>query len=353
LKVDRREGTPMSKVLPTSHPKAASLLAWILLLGSPVAVCFGSSAEASWREAVRQADALQLRGEYAAAEAVLLPVLRNREQLQLKDTTLAQVLNTAGGLYAELGRLDEAEHYWRGGLSLWSGSSDSSHVIWPRIANNLVALYTHAQQTARGEKLANRLLNDRREILEKHPSEWAELLHNVGSIHFLRGDLKMAESFYRRALQAHDSHFDLKHPKRLFLLVSLASVLTGTGRSGEARRCLEEALQIGEAHFGATHRYLARGLIALAAAHRLNRDLPEAERAVLRAITIIHTDLGPEHPLLIDAWSEYARVVKLSGRKNDAKAAEKQARAIQDREKQLRSSTGPVDVSELTGFRPK
>ncbi len=109
-------------------------------------------------------------------------------------------------------------------------------------------------------------------------SELATALHNVGELYRIRGDLAAAESYFWRALPVWAASVGAMDPRMAISLSSLASVFETRKEYTKALPLVEQALKIREKAFGVDHPLLVPGLEQYAALLRLLYRTEEAER---------------------------------------------------------------------------
>ena len=109
-------------------------------------------------------------------------------------------------------------------------------------------------------------------------SELAVALHDVGELYRTRGDLAAAEPYFWRALPAWADSVGAMDPRMAMSLSSLALVFETRKEYAKALPLVEQALKIREEAFGVDHPLLVPSLEQYAGLLRLVNRIEEAER---------------------------------------------------------------------------
>jgi serine/threonine protein kinase/tetratricopeptide (TPR) repeat protein len=124
----------------------------------------------------------------------------------------------------------------------------------------------------------------------------AELLNNIGNVHFARGAYSEAEKLYEQALAIRAQALGSAHPRVAGTLNNLAGVHNVQGRHAEARELYQRALAIWEQSLGPSHPGVAATLNNLGNVHRAEGSHRQAQRLHERALAILERTFGVEHP---------------------------------------------------------
>ena len=116
--------------------------------------------------------------------------------------------------------------------------------------------------------------------------ELAVALHEVGELYRVRGDLAAAEPYFWRALPVWAASVGATDPRMAMSLSSLALVFENRREYTKALPLVEQALKIREAAFGADHPRLVPSLAQYAGLLRLVNRIEEAGRIEARRARI-------------------------------------------------------------------
>jgi tetratricopeptide (TPR) repeat protein len=305
-----------------------------VLVGCGLA-CAGEKSWEQWLEGVQQH---QRDGNLAQAEADLLRALGETAAFPPGDVRRAVTLYNLGSVYQDLGSLAKAEKSYQQSLSAWEAAAGADHPSLSRPLSGLVALYMENGQYAKAERLHRRYA-----ALPATP----QLLHTLAALYHARRKYPQAESLYRQALANAEKPFGQDVAQ---LLNNLALLYAKTGRRPEAGATFERAVAIAEKALGPGHPNVARALSNWAAFACSQRLYADAEPLFQRALATAEQALGPENPLVGRILAEYALLLRKTKRKAEAAALDGRARAI--RESSAYEALGRYTVSATDLLQP-
>ncbi len=220
-------------------------------------------------------------GEYTAARATALDAFWAAESVG-DDRRKLESLTSLVEINGELARLDEALEWGAGGQAIVArvGASSLAH---------------------------------------------AELLTNIGYVHWHMQDYDAARSYHERALALYRRLLgpdDIRVTRPLF---HLGRVFHRLGDFDESRRLQERALAISEAALGPEHPRNADFLNNLGNVAWDERRFEDARAIFERNIDIYERAFGPEHPALAGAVSNLGDVLSSMGRHEQALASYERA----------------------------
>ncbi len=111
-----------------------------------------------------------------------------------------------------------------------------------------------------------------------------------------RGQFRVAEPLFRRALAIAERSYGPHHPTVAIDLNNLAQLLKATNRLDQAEPLYRRALLIAEHSYGPDHPEVARYLNNLAQLLQATNRLDQAEPLIRRALLIDEHSYGPDHP---------------------------------------------------------
>jgi tetratricopeptide (TPR) repeat protein len=154
-------------------------------------------------------------------------------------------LTELGGLYGELGELNQATRLLKRSMDLWE-RQPSTDVGAVRAENTLAALLLEAQDFRSAQKLAERTLTARRELLDLFPVEKAHALHNLGTAYYFGGRYEEAGSIFRESLALLTQQGSKNGLEYMKVGAILAEILIRTGQPEEALDYARASREMGE-----------------------------------------------------------------------------------------------------------
>ena len=261
------------------------------------AAAFGEEHPATATARANLAGMLALRGEAAAAAALLeraRSVFEAAYEARHQDT--ANLRNRLGEIYESQGRLDEAEAEYLGALAAWAEPSTSRGLALADLGR---------LKGVKGEfAAAEAVLREAVEILESAPqdaaAQFAEALDSYGSVLRALDRLDQAEPMLRRALALREQALGAAHADVALTLVGLAGVLHLRGDLRAAEPLYERALRIQEQALGPDHPDVGETLYNLAHLAMGLGDVEEARKSLERSGEILANAYGPDDPFVIE-----------------------------------------------------
>jgi serine/threonine-protein kinase len=249
-------------------------------------------------ELFRASDPRQAHGKVPDARELLQ---RGTERLgrELKDQPLlrAQLLDTLGGIYTELGLYDEARPLLKEALALRQRLLGRDHL---QVAETLARLGNVARLSGQADPVP--LLRRALLIREAHPGagspDVADLLNVLGTALAAQGRSAEAESLLRRCLALREERWGARDVRVAQVLHNLSGLAWQSGRLDEAQQLLRRALAIREAALPADDQDLAGSREALALVLLWQRDTDEAVRLLKQVAAAREKVYGPNHPEL-------------------------------------------------------
>jgi len=122
------------------------------------------------------------RRQYAASENFLRAALQQAETFGPNDLRLATTLNDLGLLYRALGKLQEAESFYRRSLAIREKKLGPSDLQVTTSLNNLAGVLTAENRYAAAEQMYRRALVIRQTKLGKDNPQVATVLNNLAAM---------------------------------------------------------------------------------------------------------------------------------------------------------------------------
>jgi tetratricopeptide (TPR) repeat protein/transcriptional regulator with XRE-family HTH domain len=265
-------------------------------------------------------------GKYDQAMPLMQRVLTIREQvLEPNYPDIATSFNTLGVIYAYQGKYEQAEVYLGRSLAIREQVLGPNH---PDVADCLVNLsipYRNHGKYHQAEVLLQRALSIFGQELGNRPME-ATTLNHLAKLYCRWGKYEQAEPLYLRALSIYEQILGPGHPHVGACLNGLGSVYSAQGRYEQAEPILQRALTIREKTLGPDHPSVAEVLHNLATLYYLQDKYTDAEPFYQRAVIIREQSLGPGHPDLATTLAGYAKLLRRTGREDNAAALEGRAK---------------------------
>jgi len=268
-------------------------------------------------------------GDYATARRQRERVLAIYEKVQGPGgRSVGTFLNNLGNLLQTMGEYSAARPILERALAVLEATRGPDHPRVALVLNNLGELEENTGDLAQARALyARALAIDERQAGTDH-ADTARDLNNLAVVLRRLGRTAEARPLYERALAILENSLGPGHPSVAVLLANLCRMLTETGdleAAGDA--CRRAAATLLEPDSGtATQR--ARVLETMSEL-ALARGAPaEAAAMADRAVVLLESDLGPDHPLIARALLDEAGALARAGRRDEALAASLRAEAI-------------------------
>jgi tetratricopeptide (TPR) repeat protein len=183
------------------------------------------------------------QGKLAEAEAMYTRALQGKEEaLGLKHTSTLDTVNNLGNLYKDQGKLAEAEAMYTRALQGYEALGPK-HTSTLDTVNNLGNLYKDQGKLAEAEATYTRALQGYEEALGLKHTSTLDTVNNLGNLYANQGKLAEAEAMYTRALQGKEEALGPKHTSTLNTVNNLGSLYADQGKLAEAEAMYNRALQ--------------------------------------------------------------------------------------------------------------
>jgi tetratricopeptide (TPR) repeat protein len=213
------------------------------------------------------------------------------------DTSLryAVSLRYIGNSHETLGNTDSTIYYWTKSVVLF----EKHHPKIPdyiSIINNLGILYSELGDYKVAEPYFKQALEIRKKTLgDEHP-DVASSLNNLGVLCSNIGDYQSAESFYKQSLAIKKKVFGEKHPDLVLSLDNLGQLFSDIGDYKSAEPYYKQSLAILKNILGVKHTDYGGGLMRLGILYYNMGDYQVAEPYFKQTLEIYKQNLGEEHP---------------------------------------------------------
>ena len=230
---------------------------------------------------IRRADLLRARGDKAAADATLQPVVDwlRTHQPDSRETLLA--VNLLAGIRHERGDVDGAEPLYRSAIAGFQARGEHKNLDYLTAQNNLVMVLNSRGRREEMVPVLEQLAATCREALGPQHPQTIGTLSNLGGLRYMLGDFTAARDTFRDALAAFPKDTD-EHDRVLqAVLANLAKLEMETGDLTAALPHGERVLATRRKLLGDDHELTLQTAIMVADVHRRDGRLAAA-LAILR-----------------------------------------------------------------------
>ena len=222
----------------------------------------------------------------------------------------AQLMQTIGEVYRQLGIYEPAEMLLSRSLATWTAATGEDNLD---VAENLADL--SSVQHARGRydearATLERSLSIRRRILGNEAPQVASALNNLANLSLAEGDYAEARRLLAEVLVVREAVLGPDHREVASTMNSLGAVHYRTGDYRAAIGAWERALAIREKELGEDHPLVAMSLNNLAIAHKEIAEYDAARPLLERTVALQEKILGPDHPDLAAALNNLAELLR-------------------------------------------
>jgi tetratricopeptide (TPR) repeat protein len=225
------------------------------------------------------------QGKLGEAEQMYERALRGREEALGPNHTLTlNTVNNLGNLYANQGKLGEAEQMYERGLREREEALGPNHTLTLNTVNNLGNLYADQGKLGEAEQMYKRALRGREEALGPTHTLTLDSIHCLGNLYAQQGKLSEAEQMYERAMRGYEEALGPNHTSTLNTVNNLGNLRKYQGELGEAEQMYERALRGYEEALGPSHMSTLRTANNLGNLYAQQGKLSEAEHMYNRAL---------------------------------------------------------------------
>ncbi|KAI6085949.1 hypothetical protein F4821DRAFT_141851 [Hypoxylon rubiginosum] len=153
------------------------------------------------------------------------------------------VYGSLGNLYADQGRLGDAEATYKRALEGYEKVLGPDHISTLDIVNNLGNLYTDQGRLENAETMYKRALEGYEKVLGPDHISTLDIINNLGNLYTNQGRLGDAEAMYKRALEGYEKAWGPDHTSTLGTVNNLGVLYAKQGRLGDAEAMYKQALE--------------------------------------------------------------------------------------------------------------
>ncbi|EMD96375.1 hypothetical protein COCHEDRAFT_1167485 [Bipolaris maydis C5] len=234
--------------------------------------------------------------------------------------TILYAIHLLGDLYADQGKLGEAEQMYQRALRGYEEALGPSHTHTSTLdtVNNLGNLYADQGKLGEAEQMYQRALRGREEALGPSHTSTLDTVNNLGALYADQGKLGEAEQMYQRALRGREEALGPSHTSTLAMVNNLGLLYADQGRLGEAEQMYQRALRGKEEALGPTHTSTLDTVNNLGNLYADQGKLGEAEQMYQRALRGREEALGPTHTSTLDTVNNLGALYADQGKLGEA-----------------------------------
>jgi serine/threonine-protein kinase len=252
-------------------------------------------------------------GDYDRAAKQLQQALQLRRAL-LPDghALIADNLANLAGVKHRQGYVQEAESLYRQALDVTERVRGAQHPQVATVMNLLARTLMEQNRSDEAEPLLQKALVIRRAALGPRHESVAMSLSDLGGLYDVRGDTKIAEGYYRQALEL----LPPDHAWRGVMLNNLGRARESEGAAREAEQLYLEAIELNRRHFGAEHDAVGATYQRLGTLlYHMGRKA-ESEAPLREALRIFQKQqLSPTHPRIKEVTAYLEKIAADSARR--------------------------------------
>ncbi|KAK2612718.1 hypothetical protein QQS21_001335 [Conoideocrella luteorostrata] len=261
--------------------------------------------------------------------------------IQGSDKDLDWVFHNLGILYAEQGKLQEAEEMYARALQEKEKTWGPDHTSSLETVHSLGCLYAYQGKLQEAEEMFVPTLQGKEKVWGPDHTSSLATVHSLGRLYAKQGKLQEAKEMYARALQGNEKAWGPDHTSTLSTVNSLGRLYVKQGKLQEAEEMYARALQGNKKAWGPDHTSTLATVHNLGYLYAKQRKLQEAEEMYARALQGNKKAWGPDHTLTLDTVYSLGCLYADQGKLQEAE--EMYARALQGNEK----AWGPDHTSTL------
>ena len=250
-------------------------------------------------------------------------ISRRTDEVDFDETEKKEIvlhaIHLLGYLYADQAKLAEAEKMYERALRGREEVLGIRHALTLATVNNLGALYADKGKVAEAENMYERALRGCEDALGARHTLTLAVVHNLGLLYALhQAKLAEAEKMYERALRGCEEVLGVRHTSTLQTVHSLGTLYAKQGKLTEAEKMYERVLKghedaIGLENMG-TYRPALYTIWYRGNLYVKQGELTQAREAYSRALTGFQTLLGPSSDECQEAMAELESLDLLLGK---------------------------------------
>ena len=260
------------------------------------------------------------QGKMVEAEKMYQRALEGKEKAWgLEHTSTLNTINNLGNLYAKQGKMVEAEKMYQRALEGFEKAWGPEHTSTLDTVDNLGILYKKQGKMAEAEKMYQRALEGREKALGSEHTSTLNTINNLGNLYAKQGKMVEAEKMYQRALEGFEKAWGPEHTSTLSTVGNLGNLYMRQGKMVEAEKMYQRALEGKEKAWGLEHTSTLDTVNNLGNLYANQGKMVEAEKMYQRALEGKEKAWGPEHTSTLSTVGNLGNLYMRQGKMIEAK----------------------------------
>jgi tetratricopeptide (TPR) repeat protein len=299
-----------------------------------------------WAAWMEKGNALRHAGNLTEAVTAFQEAIKILEPSQSDLLPLASALNSIATAYDDMGRLLEAEKYYRRALDVAAQAAGLHSVSRAQILVNFACSYLHRRDPVKAESNLREALSIYAGLIAPESPLVAVARSYLAAAQIQRGSLDDADALMELSLpvlaktEDHEGVYGMT-------LNNLGSLRWEQHRHSESIELYQQSLAALERVRGLDSPALLYPLNNLASARFKAGAKEEATALYARAVKIAEVRIGPYSTLYGHLLNNYAACLRKTGHKSEAKTMEARAAAVSKEIPQTLGNGLTVDISAL------
>ncbi len=271
-------------------------------------------------------------GEYQKAEAMQRAALAIRMKLfGHEHLYVAESLWGLADVLRRKGNFAESETLLRDSLTIFRKLRGDENRDVAAELSMLADVLRYEGKLDEAEPMQRQALSLNRKLFGNEDVMVGISLNNLGLVLQMQGKFFEAETMFREALAIYKKALGDEDPEIAVTLDNLAGVLLDQGRLTEAEATCRETLAMRRKLLGNDHPKVAESLNKLAWVLQMQGKPAEAETMVREALAMLRKSQGRETPEAADLLGNLAYLLQSEGKLNEAETMQREALMIQRR----------------------
>ncbi|KAI0107085.1 hypothetical protein GGR51DRAFT_517343 [Nemania sp. FL0031] len=238
------------------------------------------------------------------------------------DNGIEWAFNNLGSLYADRGKMEEAEAMYIRALRGYEKAWGPEHTLTLSTVNNLGNLYSNQGKLEEAEAMYIRALRGKEKAWGPEHTSTLNTVNNLGAVYSDQGRLEEAEAMYIRALRGCKKAWGPEHISTLDTVYRLGALYFNQGKLEEAEAILIRTLRGYEKVVSHEHILTLNTVNNLGALYFDQGKLEKAKAMYIRALRGYEKVVGPQNitsyrPAITTSWN-LGLLLSAQGKPNEA-----------------------------------
>jgi tetratricopeptide (TPR) repeat protein len=259
------------------------------------------------------------QGKLDEAEKMFIWALDgHKKALGAEHTSILRTVGDLGNLYRRQGKLDEAEKMFIWALEGYKKALGAEHTSTLNTVVNLGNLYRDQGKLDEAETMYVQALEGHKKALGAEHTSTFLTVNNLGLLYADQGKLDEAEKMYMQALEGYKKALGAEHTSTLRIVGNLGTLYSDQGKLDEAEKMYMQALEGQKKVLGAEHTSTLDTVYNLGVLYAGQGKLEEAEKMYMWALEGYKKALGAEHTSTLDTVNNLNLLYKDQGKLDEA-----------------------------------